>query len=253
MVQDTPHTALHALIVEDDEDIRAQILGALQSETLQCQSCGSLADARQCLMSGRLPDIIVIDRMLEDGDGLELLHSWPDSHRVRTLVLSALSETRHRVEGLDAGADDYLIKPFDVTELRARVRALIRRSRQRPQPRIVRHGRLEIDRSARTAHVADKHLKLSPKSYDLLLYLSDNYAKLVTRPMLLEHVWKLSFDPQTNVVDVTISRLRRQFADLGEPDAIENVRGKGFVLRLSEDVPGSDTVPAPDTSDGDVT
>ena len=100
------------------------------------------------------------------------------------------------------------------------------------RPRITRHGRLEIDRSARTAHVANRHLKLSPKSYDLLLYLSDNYASLVTRAMLLEHVWKLSFDPQTNVVDVSISRLRRQFADLGEPGAITNVRGQGFILNL---------------------
>lgn len=235
MVQDSPDSGLHALIVEDDADICAQILSALETENLICTSSASLSDARSRLMSGQLPDIVVLDRLLGDGDGLELLRDWPDVHNVRTLVLSALGETRHRVEGLDAGADDYLIKPFDVTELRARVRALIRRVRKRPQPRIVRHGRLEIDRSARTAHVAEKHLKLSPKSYDLLLYLSDNYGQLVTRPMLLEHVWKLSFDPQTNVVDVTISRLRRQFSDLGEPDAIENVRGQGFILRLGQD------------------
>lgn len=190
-------------------------------------------------MSGQMPDILVLDRSLQDGDGLDLLRDWPDAHSVRTLILSALSETRHRVEGLDAGADDYLVKPFEVTELCARVRALIRRSLRRPQPRIVRHGRLEIDRSARTAHVGEKHLKLSPKSYDLLLYLSDNYGQLVTQPMLLEHVWKLNFDPQTNVVAVTISRLRRQFADLGEPDAIENVRGQGFVLRLSDPEPAT--------------
>ena len=240
MVQDTPDSCLSALIVEDDAGIRAQILAALQREQLDCTSCDSLATARDSIMSGQMPDILVLDRTLQDGDGLDLLRDWPEAHDVRTLILSALSETRHRVEGLDAGADDYLVKPFDVVELRARVRALIRRVRRRPQPRIVRHGRLEIDRSARTAHVGEKHLKLSPKSYDLLLYLSDNYGQLVTQPMLLEHVWKLSFDPQTNVVAVTISRLRRQFADLGEPDAIENVRGQGFVLRLSEAEAGTE-------------
>ncbi|MGB3456581.1 MAG: response regulator transcription factor [Litorimonas sp.] len=227
------------LLVEDDASVRAQIAAAVRAEGLGCDTAGSLCEARARLESGMSPDIAILDRSLGDGDGLSLIgeiaRAAPEGRPVRTLVLSALGETRHRVEGLDAGADDYLVKPFDVEELRARLRALARRVRRNARPRITRHGRLEIDRSARTAHVAERHLKLSPKSYDLLLYLSDNYGALVTRAMLLEHVWKLSFDPQTNVVDVSISRLRRQFADLGEPGAIENVRGKGFILRLEKE------------------
>ncbi|MEE4213211.1 MAG: response regulator transcription factor [Parvularcula sp.] len=219
-----------ALLLEDDEVVREQIRSSLTAEGLEVSGCGSLDEAMASLAQAA-PHIAVVDRGLPDGEGLRFVERLRQAGiEAPVLVLSALGQTRHRVEGLDAGADDYLPKPFEEIELRARVRSLLRRHDSRSQPRVRVLGPLEIHLSAREAHLGGQALKLRPKAFDLLLYLAENEGQIVTRAMLLQHVWNLSFDPQTNVVDVTIGRLRKILEAAGYQGLLETVRGEGYRL-----------------------
>ena len=220
------------MIVEDDPQVRKQLTSLLARENIQTIATASLSEVSRTDITRT--DILLLDRNLPDGEGLDLLKSILAYRSMPTLVLSALGESRHRVEGLDAGAEDYLVKPFDEAELCARVRVLLRRVQKQERPRISHFGPLELDRSGRVAHVNNVHIKLNPKGFDLLVYFCDNYQSIVTRSMLLQHVWNLSFDPQTNLVDVSINRLRTQFQKAGCPNPIINVRGKGFKLSFEE-------------------
>ena len=147
------------------------------------------------------------------------------------MVVSALGRSNNRVEGLEKGADDYLAKPFDPQELRARMKALLRRNavQMTDNDLLVFHD-LEIRLKARTVHRSGQHIALSPKEFELICYFADNANEVVTRKMLLEHVWKLSFDPQTNVVDVHVGRLRRKLEINDLPPLIHTVRGEGYLF-----------------------
>lgn len=178
-------------------------------------------------------DVIVLDRMLPGLDGLEI------TRRLRVagvdtpvLILSALGRAENRVEGLDVGADDYLAKPYQPAELIARVRALHRRAAHRVHNAVMLHGRFECHLKARTAFRDGRHIALSPKEFALFRYFMDNAGEVVTREMLLRDVWKMNFDPQTNVVDVNIGRLRRKLEDGFIAPALETVWGVGY--RLTE-------------------
>jgi len=146
------------------------------------------------------------------------------------LMLSALGRAEHRIEGLDGGVDDYLAKPFAPEELVARVRALHRRATVQARHPVLIVGDLELHVRARTAHRAGRHLGLSPKEFELLKYLMEHAGEVVTREMLLRNVWKLSFDPQTNVIDVNLVRLRRKLEDGFDTGCLETVRGSGYRL-----------------------
>ena len=220
------------MIVEDDSLVRQQLTSLLARENIQCITSANLSEVTRTDITRS--DILLLDRHLPDGEGLDLLKSVLTYRTLPTLVLSAFGESRHRVEGLDAGADDYMVKPFDEAELLARVRVLLRRVKRLERPRISHYGPLELDRSGRVAHVNNVHIRLNPKGFDLLVYFCDNYQSIVTRAMLLQHVWNLSFDPQTNVVDVSLNRLRTQFQKAGCPNPVVNVRGKGFMLSFEE-------------------
>ncbi|GGD59401.1 response regulator transcription factor [Croceicoccus mobilis] len=176
-------------------------------------------------------DVIILDRMLPDFDGLTVVKQLRDSGvGTPVLMLSALGRTVDRAEGLDAGADDYLAKPFEAAELLARLRALHRRASGATHSAVIIHGAFECHVKARTAFRGGKHLPLSPKEFELFRYLIENAGDVVTREMLLRDVWKMSFDPQTNVVDVNIGRLRRKLEDGFNSPALETIWGTGYRL-----------------------
>ena len=176
-------------------------------------------------------DVIILDRMLPDFDGLTVVRQLRDSGiGTPLLMLSALGRTIDRAEGLDAGADDYLAKPFEATELLARLRALHRRASGQAHSAVLIYGAFECHVKARTAFRAGEHLPLSPREFDLFHYLMEHGGDVVTREMLLKNVWNIDFDPQTNVVDVHVGRLRRKLEKDGGPPAIETIWGSGYRL-----------------------
>ena len=176
-------------------------------------------------------DVIVVDWMLPGITGVDVIARLRAAGVEKPiLMLSALGRSEHRIEGLDRGADDYLAKPFEPAELIARLRAIYRRTTVQSRQPVLIHGDIELHVRARTAHRAGKHLGLSPKEFELLKYLMENAGDIVTREMLLRHVWKLNFDPQTNVIDVNLVRLRRKLEDGFPGNVLETVRGQGYRL-----------------------
>jgi len=181
-------------------------------------------------------DAVVVDRMLPGLDGLSIVRSLRAAGRATpVLVLSALGEVDDRVEGLRAGGDDYLVKPFALTELSARLEALMRRrgggaGDAAPVTRL-EIADLEMDLLARTVKRAGRDIELKPREFRLLEYLMRHAGQVVTRTMLLEAVWDYHFDPQTNVIDVHVSRLRRKIDREFNPPLIHTVRGAGYVIR----------------------
>ncbi len=175
-------------------------------------------------------DVMLVDRMMPKLDGLAMLQQLRAAGcSVPALVLSALGEVDDRVEGLQAGGDDYLVKPYAMVELEARLQALVRR------PQAVTHlavGDLEADLMTRRVTRSGEAVDLQPREYDLLVYLLQNQGQLVTRSMLLQNVWKYSLDTQTNVIDVHMSHLRNKVDKDFTPQLIHTVRGKGFCMKV---------------------
>lgn len=173
--------------------------------------------------------------MLPQRDGLTVLRNLRNrGQQVPVICLTAKDTVQDRIAGLDAGADDYLIKPFSVAELLARIRAVLRRGSSSGNLTVSRIGDLKIDMASRTVERAGRRIELSPKEYALLEYLARNEGHILTRAMILRHVWNCLYDPQTNVVDVHINRLRRKVDD-GHAPLISTVRGAGYVLQNSPD------------------
>jgi two-component system OmpR family response regulator len=176
-------------------------------------------------------DVIVTDRMLPGPDGLTILRALRASGiSTPVLVLTALGEVDRKVEGLEAGADDYLAKPFAYAELRARIRALARRPAPQAELRELSVGDLHMDLLRRTVRRGARNIELLPTEFRLLEYMMRHPGEVLTRTMVLEKVWDFSFDPTTNVVDVHVSRLRRKLEAGGDPPMIRTVRGAGYVL-----------------------
>lgn len=177
-------------------------------------------------------DVIVTDRMLPGPDGLSIVRALrASSIQTPVLVLTALGEVEHRVEGLDAGADDYLAKPFAYSELHARIRALSRRPAAAASATTeLSAGGLRMDLLARTVTRGARAIELLPTEWRLLEYMMRHPDQVLTRTMLLERVWDFAFDPTTNVVDVHVSRLRRKLEAPGEPPVIRTLRGAGYML-----------------------
>lgn len=221
---------MKVLYIEDDARAAAEVreLAWQQGDTIVVENNGTDGLKR----AGLEPfDVIIMDRMLGDADGLELVQRLRGSGvSTPILMLSALGRTGDRAEGLEAGADDYLAKPFEALELLARIRALHRRASGREHSAVILFGAFECHVKARTAFRDNRHLPLSPREFDLFRYFMENAGEVVTREMLLRDVWNMSFDPQTNVVDVNIGRLRRKLEEGFDSPALETVWGAGYRL-----------------------
>ncbi|WP_067733024.1 response regulator transcription factor [Novosphingobium naphthalenivorans] len=223
-------SGLNILYIEDDARAASQVeeLIAGSGNTVTWAPTG--ADGLRRAGAERF-DVIILDRMLPDLDGITLLGRLRESGvGTPVLMLSALGRTSDRAEGLDGGADDYLAKPFEAEELLARLRALHRRGSGREHSAVILYGAFECHVKARTAFRDNRHLSLSPKEFDLFRYFMSNAGEVLTREMLLRDVWKMNFDPQTNVVDVNIGRLRRKLEDGFDSPALETIWGSGYRL-----------------------
>ncbi len=219
------------LLIEDDPHVAGFLMKALRETGA---SVDHAAEGKEGLLlaSGGGYDAMVVDRMLPGRDGLSIVRALRAvGDRTPVLVLSALGEVDHRVEGLRAGGDDYLVKPFAFSELHARLEALLRRSASEAPATRLQVADLELDLLARTVSRGGRPLDLQPREFRLLEYLMRHAGQVVTRTMLLEHVWDYHFDPQTNVIDVHVSRLRRKIDRDFETPLLHTVRGAGYVLR----------------------
>lgn len=222
---------MHILIIEDDVDTARFIEQGLSQAGHHTEIAHNGALGLQRARDGHF-DVLIVDRLLPGIDGLDIVEQLRQSNfATPVLVLSALGDTDERVTGLNAGADDYLAKPFAFSELTARLEALARRRR----PELVSHklviGNLELDRLTRTVCRGKQEIYLKPREFRLLEYLMMHAGQVVTRTMLLEQVWDYRFDPQTNVIDVHISRLRAKIDRGFEPALLETIRGAGYRLR----------------------
>ncbi|GAA5070421.1 response regulator transcription factor [Lysobacter panacisoli] len=222
---------MRVLLIEDDPHTAAFIGKGLREDGHTVEHVGD-GKTGLFLATTETFDAVVLDRMLPGLDGLVLLQTLRGAgNRTPLLLLTALGEVDHRVEGLRAGADDYLVKPFAYSELSARLDSIVRRTRDEPrEPVRLQVGDLELDLLSRDARRAGKRIELQPREYRLLEYLMRQAGRVVTRTMLLEAVWDYHFDPQTNVIDVHISRLRQKIDHGFESPLLHTVRGAGYRL-----------------------
>ena len=219
------------LVVEDDPMTAEQLADSLATDGYQVDLA---ADGNAALGLGRSSDYVVmtIDRMLPGVDGITVIRQLREDGIVTpALILSALGEVDDRVRGLRAGGDDYLVKPFAFAELLARIEALARRSAVVVKETVLRVEDLELDLVSRTAKRSGQDLGLRPREFEVLSYLVRNQGQVVSRAMLLQHVWDLHFDPTTNIVDVYVGRVRRKVDPQHTYPLIHTVRGVGFCLR----------------------
>ncbi|MBY6046255.1 response regulator transcription factor [Vannielia litorea] len=224
-------TAPRILVVEDDRATAETISEAVTS--LGCEPV-VMRDWESGLKAAELADfaVIVMDRMLPGGDGVDAIAKMRGrGSRALVLVVSALGTSGAKIEGLEKGADDYLAKPFDGDELKARLRALLRRNQMVVLDNdLMAFGDVEIRLKARTVHIGQTHVAVSPKEFELITFFARNAGETVTRMQLLENVWNLHFDPQTNVVDVHVGRLRRKLESAAGRPIIITARGEGYVF-----------------------
>lgn len=221
------------LLIEDDQETADYVARGLRENG---HVVNGVADGRDGLFhavdGGH--DVIIVDRMLPRLDGLSLVRALRESgFRAPVLFLTALDGVGDRVRGLEAGGDDYLVKPFAFAELLARVHALARRPPLVEVQTVLRIGDLEMDLLKRLVTRSGRLIDLQPREFQLLEYLMRNAERVVTRTMLLEAVWDFHFDPKTNIVETHVSRLRTKLAQNGGPELIHTMRGAGYVLRAS--------------------
>ena len=222
---------MRILVIEDDADTLAFITKSL---TESGHVVDSAMDGKDGLFLAleQAYEVLVVDRMLPGLDGLSIIKTLRAADKqTPALILSALGEVDDRVQGLRAGGDDYLVKPFAYSELLARLEVLLRRRDVEASRTVLRVGDLEMDLLARVVKRAGRIIELQPREYRLLEYLMQHAGQVVTRTMLLEHVWDYHFDPQTNVIDVHISRLRRKIDKEFDKQLLHTVRGAGYLLR----------------------
>jgi DNA-binding response OmpR family regulator len=217
------------LVVEDDPHIRDLICSTLEGEGLECAACGDVRSALAHLQS-ELPDLILLDRILPGGDGLKVLQKVRELSTLPVLMLTSLKSEDDKVQGLDAGADDYLGKPFSLRELCSRVQALLRRSRMQPGASL-RMGSLSLDAEGHQAFHDGQPLDLSPLEVRVLRSLLVNQDRTLRRDELIELAWGVDYEGYDRAVDTLIVRLRRKLVGDGLP-TIRTARGLGYRLSL---------------------
>jgi two-component system OmpR family response regulator len=222
---------MHVLVVEDDERVASHVVKGLKAEGILVDH---VADGRQALFQAAAEtyDVIVLDRMLPNVDGLKILQTLRAAgDGTPVLILSALGDVDNRVKGLRAGGDDYLSKPFALSELIARVEALGRRKSVVQETTELTIADLQMNLLTRTVTRRGQAIDLTTREFSLLEYLLRNAGRVVSRSMLLEAVWDYSFDPQTNIIDQHVSRLRQKLDKDFDPPLLHTVRGMGYSLR----------------------
>jgi two-component system OmpR family response regulator len=224
---------MRLLIIEDDRDASDYLVKAFRE-------VGHIADQANdgeeglVQANGGQYDVLIVDRMLPKRDGLSVIAKLrEDGDDTPVLILSALGQVDDRVKGLRAGGDDYLPKPYSFSELLARVEVLARRRGGRGEETVYRVADLELDRLSHRVTRGEDEILLQPREFRLLEYLMKHAGQVVTRTMLLENVWDYHFDPQTNVIDVHISRLRGKIDKGFTPPLLHTVRGAGYIIRDS--------------------
>lgn len=220
------------LLIEDEKRITQFITKGLREEGY---SVDSATDGQEALTMVQMYeyDLIITDIMMPNMDGIELINQVRKQDKnMPILILSAKASTEDKINGLDTGADDYLPKPFAFSELLARIRALLRR--QNNYTEILEIGNLEMNITQHTITKGDKQLDLTQKEFALLEFFMRNKNRVVTRTSIIEHVWDMNFDSNTNLVDVFISHLRKKIDNKGTESFIQSVRGVGYTLKLPE-------------------
>ena len=222
---------MRLLIVEDDREAAEYLRKALR-EAGHMAELAKDGEEGLALAQGGDFDVLVVDRMLPKRDGLSVISELrARGDKTPVLILSALGQVDDRVTGLRAGGDDYLAKPYAFSELLARIEALTRRTSQQSGDTVYRVGDLELDRLSHRVTRGGKDIPLQPREFRLLEYLMRHAGQVVTRTMLLENVWDYHFDPQTNVIDVHVSRLRAKVDKGFDSALLHTVRGAGYMIR----------------------
>jgi two-component system OmpR family response regulator len=221
---------MRILIVEDDLEAAEAMGRGLEEHGHDCARAPDGQAGLEAAREGRF-DVLVVDRMMPRMDGVSMVEALRgEGDTTPVLFLSALGEINDRVQGLNAGADDYLVKPYALAELAARIDALARRREMGQAQTVLRVGDLEMDLIAREVHRGGVEIDLQPREFQLLEFLMRHGGQSVTRTMLLEKVWEYHFDPQTNVIDVHISRLRSKIDKGFDKPMLQTVRGAGYRL-----------------------
>jgi two-component system OmpR family response regulator len=222
---------MKVLLIEDDQETSAYVARGLREQGHVVDLAATGRDGLFLATEGG-HDVLIVDRMLPGLDGIGLVQALRGTGvKAPVLFLTALGGVGDRVRGLEAGGDDYLVKPFAFAELLARVNALARRPPLSDTPTVLQAGDLEMDLLARTVTRGGKTIDLQPREFQLLAFLMRNADRVVTRTMLLEAVWDFHFDPKTNIVESHISRLRSKLSLYGGAELIHTVRGSGYALR----------------------
>ena len=225
------HAGVRALLVEDDSTIAEFVARGLREAGFAVDHEAD-GDAGLSQAIATPYDVAIVDLMLPKRDGLSLIEELRRRGTTTpVLILSARREIDDRVRGLQTGGDDYLTKPFAFAELLARVQALVRRATRAPEPTTLTVADLSLDLLTRRVTRAGKPIDLRPREFALLEYLMRNPGHVVSKTMILSHVWEYNFDPQTNIVDVLVSRLREKIDKPFEHKLLNTVRGVGYVLR----------------------
>lgn len=221
------------LIIEDDEEILRVLKRVLTYEgyTVDTALTGQVG---LTLAREQMPDLIILDWMLPKMDGLEVCRRLQKLGNQPILMLTAKDTTQDRVEGLDAGADDYVVKPFEIEELLARIRALLRRTAA-DRVKVLEFADLSLDSSTRKAMRSNREIELTAKEYDLLELFMRHPQQVMTREVIFDRVWDYDFGGESNVLDVYIRYLRQKLEEENEPRLIYTVRGVGYVMREAEE------------------
>jgi len=225
---------LRVLIVEDDRKMASFIAKGLKQEGFAVDHVDNGEDGLRLALS-EVYDTAIIDIMLPKLDGLTLIEEMRNRGvNTPVLILSAKRSVDDRVKGLQKGSDDYLTKPFAFSELLARVQALVRRATGAAKPTYLRVGDLSMDLLSREVIRSGKRIELQPREFSLLEYLMRNAGRVVSKTMIMEHVWDYNFDPETNVVEARVYRLREKIQEGFDKKLIHTIKGAGYVLREDE-------------------